>query len=327
MTTLCLQLTEVLMEEYGWRGCYLVMAGITLNFCVCASLMRPLLPPARRHGALDGRDAQSQAGGSEAEGGDELSLALCVDGHRHETASSLPLDYRLTSADKDNLALSLVSLEEIETYGGVGGGGNESQRHAEHHHARGGVWSSVKSLLALTGGHTLSGSHVQVPSRGERGGVRVTMIRSVSHGHLQPSAASSRYKTPHGSSAHVNVLSTWLACQVPPSLSRPSLRHYCSNLSLDSADLPDSVHGHPKGSELPWSRLKHSPRKLFHSDSRVACDQASRPLVDQSERLVRTVLMNSHQHKAHGSSLLALKVSLIISSHVANFTAERAGLA
>ena len=323
MTTLCLQLTEVLMEEYGWRGCYLVMAGITLNFCVCASLMRPLAPPARRHVALDGRDDQSRAGGSEAEGGDELSLALCGDGHRHETASSLPLDYRLTSADKDNLALSLVSLEEIETYGGT-----ESQRHTEHHHhAGGGVWSSVKSLLALTGGHALSGSHVQMPSRGERGGVRVTMIRSVSHGHLQPSAASSRYKTPHGSSAHVNVLSTWLACQVPPSLSRPSLRHYCSNLSLDSADLPDSVHGHPKGSELPWSHLKHSPKKLFHSDSRVACDQASRPLVDQSERLVRTVLMNSHQHKAHGSSLLALKVSLIINSHVANFAAETAGLA
>ena len=326
---MCLQLTEVLMEEYGWRGCYLVMAGITLNFCVCASLMRPLAPPARRHGARDGRDAQSQAGGSEAEGGDKLSLALCGDGHRHETASSLPLDYRLTSADKDNLALSLVSLEEIEAYGGGGGGGgDESQRHTEHHHhAGGGVWSSVKSLLALTGGHALSGSHVQIPSRGERGGVRVTMIRSVSHGHLQPGAASSRYKTPHGSSAHVNVLSTWLACQVPPSLSRPSLRHYCSNHSLDAADLQDSVHGHPEGSELPWSRLKNSPRKLFHSDSRVACDQASRPLVDQSGRLVRTVLMNSRQHKAHGSSLLALKVSLIISSYVANFVAERTGLA
>ncbi|GFR82679.1 monocarboxylate transporter 12 [Elysia marginata] len=35
-------LTDLLIGEYGWRGCYFVIAGILLNLCVCASLMRPL---------------------------------------------------------------------------------------------------------------------------------------------------------------------------------------------------------------------------------------------------------------------------------------------
>ena len=35
-------LTDLLITEYGWRGCYLVIAGILLNLCVCSSLMRPL---------------------------------------------------------------------------------------------------------------------------------------------------------------------------------------------------------------------------------------------------------------------------------------------
>ncbi|GFN75716.1 monocarboxylate transporter family [Plakobranchus ocellatus] len=35
-------LTDLLINQYGWRGCYLVISGILLNLCVCASLMRPL---------------------------------------------------------------------------------------------------------------------------------------------------------------------------------------------------------------------------------------------------------------------------------------------
>ena len=35
-------LTDRLITEYGWRGCYLIIAGVLLNLCVCSSLMRPL---------------------------------------------------------------------------------------------------------------------------------------------------------------------------------------------------------------------------------------------------------------------------------------------
>lgn len=284
----CPQLTEVLMEEYGWRGCYLVMAGITLNFCVCASLMRPLTPPARHRRADDGQDAQSQAGDSGVEEG-ELTFALCGDRSHIEMPSSLSLEYHLKNPNKNNLGLSLVSLEEIEECR------DDPQRHTKHHHS--GIWSSVKSMFLSN--LALSGGPAMVPNRREGGG-EVAMTRSVSHSHLQSSTAH----RPHFS-AHVNVLSTWLACQVPPSLSRPSLRH--SHHSLDTMGHSKSVHGHPKVTDLPWSRPRNCSEKLFHSDSRVACGQAS-PFVERSEHYVRTVLMKN-QHKAHASSLLALKVS------------------
>lgn len=35
-------LTQVLLEEYGWRGTTLIFAGIFLNMCVCGALMRDL---------------------------------------------------------------------------------------------------------------------------------------------------------------------------------------------------------------------------------------------------------------------------------------------
>lgn len=35
-------LIDLLINEYGWRGCYLIIGGILLNLCVCSSLMRPL---------------------------------------------------------------------------------------------------------------------------------------------------------------------------------------------------------------------------------------------------------------------------------------------
>ncbi|XP_005107868.2 monocarboxylate transporter 3 [Aplysia californica] len=35
-------LIDLLISEYGWRGCYLIIAAVYLHLCVCASLMRPL---------------------------------------------------------------------------------------------------------------------------------------------------------------------------------------------------------------------------------------------------------------------------------------------
>ncbi|CAD5113872.1 DgyrCDS3036 [Dimorphilus gyrociliatus] len=35
-------LTEVLLQEYGWRGAILLQAGLILNCCICGALFRPL---------------------------------------------------------------------------------------------------------------------------------------------------------------------------------------------------------------------------------------------------------------------------------------------
>ncbi|XP_004463734.1 monocarboxylate transporter 4 [Dasypus novemcinctus] len=38
-------LGQLLQDQYGWRGGFLILGGMLLNCCVCAALMRPLEPP------------------------------------------------------------------------------------------------------------------------------------------------------------------------------------------------------------------------------------------------------------------------------------------
>jgi len=38
-------LGQVLQDNYGWRGGFLILGGILLNCCACGALMRPLVPP------------------------------------------------------------------------------------------------------------------------------------------------------------------------------------------------------------------------------------------------------------------------------------------
>ncbi|KAM4691851.1 monocarboxylate transporter 4-like [Rhinophrynus dorsalis] len=38
-------LGQYLLGKYGWRGGFLIFAGLLLNCCACGALMRPLLPP------------------------------------------------------------------------------------------------------------------------------------------------------------------------------------------------------------------------------------------------------------------------------------------
>ena len=38
-------LGQVLQYQYGWRGGFLILGGVLLNCCVCAALMKPLVPP------------------------------------------------------------------------------------------------------------------------------------------------------------------------------------------------------------------------------------------------------------------------------------------
>lgn len=39
-------LGQLLQDQYGWRGGFLILGGLLLNCCVCAALMRPLEAPA-----------------------------------------------------------------------------------------------------------------------------------------------------------------------------------------------------------------------------------------------------------------------------------------
>ncbi|XP_040885364.1 monocarboxylate transporter 4 [Toxotes jaculatrix] len=38
-------LGQILQDQYGWRGGFLILGGMLLNCCACGALMRPLLPP------------------------------------------------------------------------------------------------------------------------------------------------------------------------------------------------------------------------------------------------------------------------------------------
>ncbi|XP_077022398.1 monocarboxylate transporter 4 isoform X2 [Tamandua tetradactyla] len=52
-------LGQLLQDQYGWRGGFLILGGMLLNCCVCAALMRPLEPPRAGAGqAGTGRPAQ-----------------------------------------------------------------------------------------------------------------------------------------------------------------------------------------------------------------------------------------------------------------------------
>ncbi|XP_019591090.2 monocarboxylate transporter 4 isoform X1 [Rhinolophus sinicus] len=52
-------LGQVLQDQYGWRGGFLILGGLLLNCCVCAALMRPLEVP--RAGAGAGKGPQGPA--------------------------------------------------------------------------------------------------------------------------------------------------------------------------------------------------------------------------------------------------------------------------
>jgi len=46
-------LTQLLIDEYGWRGAILIEAGILLNGLVCGAILRPLTVPVAYHLAFD----------------------------------------------------------------------------------------------------------------------------------------------------------------------------------------------------------------------------------------------------------------------------------
>ncbi|XP_076443065.1 uncharacterized protein LOC143281696 [Babylonia areolata] len=215
-------LTEMLMEQYGWRGCYLIMAAITLHFCVCASLMRPLPPPPpsctpspdvlNKVVVIDGQEASCPF----MEGQDGLSLV-----HVQELEDTGHFDHPTPKAhlEGDGHHLRKIHFEEN---GHVSRLTSEFSHlaHKTHH------WSLLSSLKNLSPGHhTTNGSHVHVGSVDPAGPAHTFLVRSRSQGHLE-SRPSHR---PHHPPLPVNVLSTWLACQVPPSLSRHTLHSHQSS--------------------------------------------------------------------------------------------------
>ncbi|XP_059361709.1 monocarboxylate transporter 2-like [Carassius carassius] len=48
-------LNQYLINEYGWRGSFLILGGLLLNCCVAGLLMRPLMAPANPARALEGK--------------------------------------------------------------------------------------------------------------------------------------------------------------------------------------------------------------------------------------------------------------------------------
>lgn len=51
-------LGQVLQDQYGWRGGFLILGGLLLNCCVCGALMKPLVAPKK----LKAKDLDSEEG-------------------------------------------------------------------------------------------------------------------------------------------------------------------------------------------------------------------------------------------------------------------------
>ncbi|XP_076442372.1 uncharacterized protein LOC143281198 [Babylonia areolata] len=208
-------LTEMLMEQYGWRGCYLIMAAITLHFCVCASLMRPLPPPPpsctpspdvlNKVVVIDGQEASCPF----MEGQDGLSLV-----HVQELEDTGHFDHPTPKAHLDGDGEDRYPPLKTQF------GKNEHLSHISLNTGPG-----VNSHLLNPAHKTLHRSLQSSMTSVSKDASASLVSRSRSQGHLE-SRPSHR---PHHTPLPVNVLSTWLACQVPPSLSRHTLHSHQSS--------------------------------------------------------------------------------------------------
>ncbi|KAK7103911.1 uncharacterized protein [Littorina saxatilis] len=306
-------LTETLIETYGWRGCYLIMAGIALNFCVCATLMRPLTPPKR---SLSMDDEQ----GTPLHPGNEEKCSYIDEVANYNDTYSLHSrsrhDSTRTNDNDDNLALNIVSIEEIDNKGHHllprGNSHHGSVLNTKSHqgsvpgtknHHGSGFWSSMKNVFL--GDHTLGGSHAHIAKRSEiwRGG-GAPMPRSKSHSYLETPASN---KIPICNNGHINAFSAWLVCQVPPALSRHSLVSHQS--TQDNAAHWRAAHGDQitKVDRRVRSESFSHGQRPHHNKGRVHSDQPLNPRLERPEDFVKTLVMKN-QHNTHDSPLLALKV-------------------
>ncbi|KAK7502735.1 hypothetical protein BaRGS_00005985, partial [Batillaria attramentaria] len=239
------QLTEVLLDVYGWRGCYLVMGGIVLNFCVCACLMRPL--PLKAASMTVVKDPGEDAAHTTPA---ELTYAQIED--IDVLYSSEKIAPELLHSVTDDCRFSIVSVEEI---------GEDDV--PVHHTSRESVvqaWSSIKNLFL---GHShLGGSHTHIHGRG--GYNKFCRTADVSQSTSYLSGPTSRPSRTHHSSLPFGVFSTWLEMQVPP---------YLSHHSVDKASTWRTVPHEKK----PLARTLYSPSGLgnkhethFHSHTGIA---------------------------------------------------------
>lgn len=53
-------LNQYLINEYGWRGSFLILGGLLLNCCVAGSLMRPLVGPPNQSKPIEEKPAPSK---------------------------------------------------------------------------------------------------------------------------------------------------------------------------------------------------------------------------------------------------------------------------
>ncbi|KAL8608640.1 hypothetical protein ACOMHN_002869 [Nucella lapillus] len=268
-------LTEILMEEYGWRGCYLIMAAITLNFCVCASLMRPLRPrPPPSSTPTPSQAADSPESRRESE---DNWCVVSVETLEDAAVEPKLLTPTVQLHGEGQSVNFLHKNRNTETNGYTPHLDYKSHLHKSefshlaHETHPASLFSSLKNLL-LSHRVISAGSHVAMSSDGQTNPRQGPIVRSRSHGYLEFSPS---YDRPYHTHLHDNALSTWLACQVPPSLSRHSLLSHQSSdnmageceacywqkipkdtetLLTDSLTKRHHHHHDGSGSRLAWGR-------------------------------------------------------------------------
>ncbi|KAL8608637.1 hypothetical protein ACOMHN_002866 [Nucella lapillus] len=322
-------LTEILMEEYGWRGCYLIMAAITLNFCVCASLMRPLHPRPPTSSTPTSTPTSTHTPGTRLEGAmvvegregnclllsnSQESLSLVGvrelkksgDSHPH-LAAALPTT-QVCRDGQDNVefypAIHLVENGQVPRFHNESHLDDDSEymQFPQKTHSVG-LFSSVKNLFLSH--HVISGSHGPVSSDGQTCPKQGPIVRSRSHGHLESSPSPSHKD--HHTRLHVNALSTWLACQVPPSLSRHSLRSHQSSDNMAARQQSIGAE-QQRGRESCGGKLE-VPDSQGRQDG-VSFWGHSLPSMNHDDVIFKHVVMKNQIKAAVGIPLLSNKSSI-----------------
>ncbi|XP_076443067.1 uncharacterized protein LOC143281699 [Babylonia areolata] len=220
-------LTEMLMEQYGWRGCYLIMAAITLHLCVCASLMRPLphRPSSPSPSHTEGVVVEAKENSCPfLQGECDLSLVSV-----QELKNTTDRDQLAPATHLEGDGQGVNNLHPKTLFRGENGHCVSS--HPPHKLCK--DKDNSEFSLVEESHHR---SHVHVCSADLAGPIHTLLVRSRSQGHLE-SRPSHR---PHHPPLPVNVLSTWLACQVPPSLSRHTLHSHQSSDNIADQNEPSS---------------------------------------------------------------------------------------
>ncbi|KAK7502738.1 hypothetical protein BaRGS_00005988 [Batillaria attramentaria] len=192
------QLTEVWMEEYGWRGCNLLMGSLTLNYCVCACLLRPLPMKYPNHSHKNASHGKGSTA-AEVKRPPHSDVGRFVDHGKEEFQH---YDYHTQLGNLVKNGADGFSLVSVETITDADSDYSRSARAVS-------VWSSLKNVFL--GDAHLGGSHAHIAERPRYH--QLLRENSVSMCHIASPARNTALRG----------FSTWLAAELPPSLSHHSV--------------------------------------------------------------------------------------------------------